>query len=208
MTAGLQGSLFDEPAATPTLRRLGRGVRRELSQGAWVDLHPNWLGGSEILFQTLVDTVGWRAERRQMYDRMVDVPRLVSIYDETMRLPDPVLASARDALTFHYRNELPTGFATAGMCFYRDGNDSVAWHGDRIGHSRTRDTLVAILSLGSTRPLMLRPAGGGRSVRLTVGSGDLLVMGGSCQRTWEHAVPKVPDAGPRISVQFRELGVW
>ncbi|WP_040525228.1 alpha-ketoglutarate-dependent dioxygenase AlkB [Gordonia effusa] len=209
MSTGLQGSLFDQPAETPALSPLSRrGTRRELSDGAWVDLHPHWLRGSDILFEKLRTSVPWRAERRQMYDRVVDVPRLVSNYDDTMPLPDPVLPLARTALSDHYRPELPQGFATAGMCFYRDGNDSVAWHGDKIGHSATRDTLIAIVSVGTARPLLLRPADGGRSIRFTLGPGDLLVMGGSCQRTWEHAVPKSPGAGPRISVQFRELGVW
>ncbi|NMO01528.1 alpha-ketoglutarate-dependent dioxygenase AlkB [Gordonia sp. TBRC 11910] len=209
MSTGLQGSLFDQPADAPTLGELNReGTRRELTQGAWVDLHPNWLNGSDILFDRLRTRVPWRSERRQMYDRVVDVPRLVSVYDHTMPLPDPSLYRARTQLSEHYRPELPQGFATAGMCFYRDGNDSVAWHGDKIGHSATRDTLVAILSVGTSRPLLLRPALGGRSLRLTLGPGDLLVMGGSCQRTWEHAIPKVAGAGPRISIQFRELGVW
>jgi alkylated DNA repair dioxygenase AlkB len=85
----------------------------------------------------------------------------------------------------------------------------VAWHGDTIGRGRTEDTMVAILSLGTPRPLLLRPRGGGvRPLRFEVGHGDLLVMGGSCQRTWEHAVPKTSQpVGPRISVQFRPRGV-
>jgi alkylated DNA repair dioxygenase AlkB len=69
--------------------------------------------------------------------------------------------------------------------------------------------MVAILSLGTPRPLLLRPRGGGtRPLRFEVGHGDLLVMGGSCQRAWEHAVPKTSQpVGPRISVQFRPRGV-
>lgn len=63
--------------------------------------------------------------------------------------------------------------------------------------------VVALVSLGATRPLRLRPTGGGASVSFPLASGDLLVMGGSCQRTWQHSVPKVRDCGPRISVQFR-----
>ena len=76
------------------------------------------------------------------------------------------------------------------MCLYRDGRDSVAWHGDRIGRGRSSDTMVAIVSFGSPRPLMLRPSGGGESLRFPLGHGDLVVMGGSCQRTWEHCIPK------------------
>jgi alkylated DNA repair dioxygenase AlkB len=143
-----------------------------------------------------------------MYDRVVAVPRLLCFYGEDAPLPDPLLTAAREALNAHYEPELGEPFRTAGLCLYRDGRDSVAWHGDTIGRGQTEDTMVAIMSLGSPRVLALRPRGGGTSLRFEVGHGDLLVMGGSCQRTWEHAVPKTSRAiGPRISVQFRPEGV-
>ncbi|MEE3849334.1 alpha-ketoglutarate-dependent dioxygenase AlkB [Gordonia sp. LSe1-13] len=208
MTAGIQGSLFDQPTDGVALRDLGSTTRRRLTDGAWVDLRPGWVSGSDALFDRLRETAAWRAERRRMYDRVVDVPRLVATYHEAAAFPDPMLVSALGELSGHYREELPEGFATAGLCLYRDGSDSVAWHGDRIGRGSREDTMVAIVSLGSPRPLMLRPRGGGPSLRFVVGPGDLLVMGGSCQRTWEHAVPKVPGVGPRISIQFRPPGVW
>jgi alkylated DNA repair dioxygenase AlkB len=130
-----------------------------------------------------------------------------------------VLAAALGELNAHYEPELGEPFRTAGLCLYRDGRDSVAWHGDTIGRGRREDTMVAILSLGAPRALLLRPRRGGgpsqrhesqrhESRRYELGHGDLLVMGGSCQRTWEHAVPKTAQAvGPRISVQFRPRGV-
>jgi alkylated DNA repair dioxygenase AlkB len=213
MTVGYQSSLFDAlPESTgPELGPLGDTVRRHaLSPGAWVDVRPAWVTGADELFVRLVREVPWYAERRQMYDRVVDVPRLLKFYGSGDRLPDPLLDAARDRLGAHYAAELREGFATAGMCYYRDGRDSVAWHGDTIGRSRTEDTLVAILSLGETRRLSLRPRPGvrGASVSFPVGHGDLLVMGGSCQRTWEHAVLKTArPVGPRISVQFRPPGV-
>ena len=144
-----------------------------------------------------------------MYDRVVDVPRLLCFYRETARLPHPVLVEARAALDAHYAPELGEPFVTAGLCYYRDGRDSVAWHGDRTGRSRSEDTMVAILSIGEPRKLLLRPNGGGAvSTGFALGHGDLLVMGGSCQRTWEHAVPKTAKpVGPRISIQFRTRGV-
>jgi alkylated DNA repair dioxygenase AlkB len=208
MTMALQASLLDV-ATGPELGRLAESVRRiDLGRGAWVDLRPGWLSGSDALFDRLVAEVPWYAERRQMYDRVVDVPRLLCFYGEEETLPDQVLAQARDMLSAHYAHELGEPFRTAGLCFYRDGRDSVAWHGDTIGRSRTEDTMVAILSLGTPRRLLLRPRGGGETRRHTVGHGDLLVMGGSCQRTWEHAVPKTSrPVGPRISVQFRPRGV-
>lgn len=207
MTAGIQSSLFDQ-SDTVEIGDLESTTRRELADGAWVDLRPGWISGSGLLFEELRANAAWRAERRQMYDRVVDVPRLVANYHQACDFPAPMLITARNALTDHYREELPGGFATAGLCLYRDGDDSVAWHGDRIGRGNSEDTMVAILSLGSPRPLLLRPRGGGPSLRFVVGPGDLLVMGGSCQRTWEHAIPKTSGVGPRISVQFRPLGVW
>ncbi len=205
----LQSSLFDT-ASVPSLERLGVGLTRtQLDASSWVDHQLGWVQGSDALFDTLADGAPWRAERRQMYDRVVDVPRLVCWFGATAALPHEVLAQARMRLSAHYRDELPEGFATAGLCLYRDGNDSVAWHGDTIGRGRTEDTLVAIISLGGPRALLLRPRGGGAACRrFVLGHGDLLVMGGACQRAWEHAVPKTTKpCGPRISVQFRPPGV-
>jgi alkylated DNA repair dioxygenase AlkB len=211
MGVQVQESLLDvceEPALGP----LGGSVRRtRLARGAWVDLRPGWLTGSGAVFERLSEGAGivpWRAEKRQMYDKVVTVPRLLCFCGEDAPLPDPVLTAAREALNAHYGPELGEPFRTAGLCLYRDGRDSVAWHGDTIGRGRCEDTMVAILSLGAARPLLLRPRGGGTSRRFEVGHGDLLVMGGSCQRTWEHAVPKTSQpVGPRISVQFRPRGV-
>jgi alkylated DNA repair dioxygenase AlkB len=210
MALAVQPSLFD--TADDTLRFADlAGVRRTpLTRGAWVDHLPGWLGGADLLFADLVEHVPWRAERRQMYERVVDVPRLLAFYGEEDPLPHEGLVEARDRLSGHYREELGEPFRTAGLCYYRDGRDSVAWHGDRIGRSRREDTMVAILSLGETRKLMLRPdsGGAGRTQSFLLGHGDLVVMGGSCQRTWEHCIPKTErPCGPRISVQYRVRGV-
>jgi alkylated DNA repair dioxygenase AlkB len=217
MSIAVQESLLDTgdlPAAGTV-----RPERVPLSRGAWIDIQRGWLTGSAALFARLAETVPWRAERRRMYDRTVDVPRLLCFYGEDAPLPDPALDACRDALNAHYAAELGEPFVTAGLCFYRDGRDSVAWHGDRIGRGSTEDTMVAILSLGTARPLLLRPGSGngrhtgtdpgsGTAQRYSLGHGDLIVMGGSCQRTWEHSVPKsARPAGPRISVQFRPRGV-
>jgi alkylated DNA repair dioxygenase AlkB len=204
----IQTSLFDA-APQITLGSLPTGVvRQELGRGAWVDLLPGWMSGADALFDTLLSDVDWIEERRQMYERVVLVPRLLRFYGEDEELPDPALTRARDALNEHYGAELGERFVTAGMCLYRDGRDSVAWHGDTIGRGKSTDTMVAILSLGSSRNFLLRPRGGGVTIKHQVGHGDLLVMGGSCQRTWEHAVPKTArPVGPRISIQFRPHGV-
>ena len=204
-----QGSLLDGVVDEPTA-----GMQRHvLAHGAWVDHAPGWLHGSDEVFLRLQNSVPWRAERREMYDRMVDVPRLVCSFGVGDALPDPALVAARDELNARYADELGEPFVTAGLCYYRDGRDSVAWHGDRIGRGRSENTMVAIVSLGAERKLSLRPrqrgrGPGGERIDFPVGHGDLLVMGGSCQRTWDHAVLKTAKpVGPRISVQFRPLNV-
>ncbi|NUU21944.1 MAG: alpha-ketoglutarate-dependent dioxygenase AlkB [Streptomycetaceae bacterium] len=208
MSVYLQSSLLDQDEVI----RVGppRDLRRtRLGDGAWIDECPGWLRGADALFGLLAAEVPWRAEQRQMYERVVAVPRLLAYYREDDALPHPVLGDARDHLSAHYAEELGEPFASVGLCFYRDGRDSVAWHGDRLGRGAEEDTVVAILSVGAPRDLLLRPRGGGRpALRRRLGHGDLLVMGGSCQRTWEHAVPKTTrPTGPRISVQFRPHNV-
>src|SRR4029078_9009316 len=131
-----------------------------------------------------------------MYDRVVDVPRLVHTYGEGEPLPHPLLDEARDALSEHYRPELGEPVLTAGCCYYRDGRDSVAWHGDRFGRGRTHDTMVAIISVGDPRRLALRPRGGGESLSFEMGHCDLVVMGGSFPRPSQHAVTTATASRP------------
>ncbi|MBS4753409.1 alpha-ketoglutarate-dependent dioxygenase AlkB [Nocardioides sp. zg-ZUI104] len=212
MTLDFQSTLFDgldaeapAPAMTAPIRR------RELSSGAWVDVARGWLPQPDAVMAALIEHVPWRAERRAMYDKVVAVPRLIYTYMIGEELPHPALAAARDTLSAHYAEELGEPFRTAGCCYYRDGRDSVAWHGDTIGRGSSHDTMVAIVSVGDPRRLHLRPRDVERreeSFAVEMGHGDLVVMGGSCQRTWEHAVPKVAAAGPRLSVQFRPFNVF
>src|SRR5258708_4226378 len=141
MDGTLQASLLDlagEPGPGP----LDGMQRTELGRGAWIDVLPGWLTGADELFGRLLKVVPWRAERRQMYDRVVDGPRLLCFYSEDEELPDPLLIQAREALDEHYEPELGERFATAGLCLYRDGRDSVAWHGDTIGRGSSQDTIV------------------------------------------------------------------
>jgi len=185
----------DEPDIDPALS----GARRRfLGQGAWVDHVPGWVTGADLLFDEILRRAPWGPEeQRPMYDRIVDVPRLTTGLWHEGR--PRILDRMARCLSRHYGLRLPSISAN----LYRDGNDSVAWHGDRVGRHRV-STIVAIVSLGSPRKLLLRPSGGGPSVGYTLHSGDLLVQGGTCQRTHEHCVPKRAQAGPRISVMFRE----
>jgi alkylated DNA repair dioxygenase AlkB len=147
MSEFYQGSLLDV-GEVPALAAL-EPTRTTLSRGAWVDFVPRWVTGSDDLFLRLQTEVPWRAEQRQMYERVVEVPRLLSFYGAHDPLPDPLLDQMRDRLSRHYAAELGEPFVTAGLCHYRDGDDSVAWHGDRIGRSRESDTMVAIVSVGA-----------------------------------------------------------
>src|SRR5271155_143517 len=168
MSVSIQESLLDMGGGPdgPELGALGSLVRRTpLARGAWVDVCPGWLRGSGEVFARLLETVPWRAEQRRMYDKVVAVPRLLCFYGEDVPLPHAVLVAARQALNAHYGPELGEPFRTAGLCLYRDGRDSVAWHGDTIGRGQTEDTMVAIVSLGAPRALTLRARGGGAALR-------------------------------------------
>jgi alkylated DNA repair dioxygenase AlkB len=178
--------------------------RMWLDDQSWVDVARGWLHGADTLLDALIERVDWQQHRRWMYDRMVDDPRLSRWLGADEPLPHPALANVRDALGAHYG--VPLG--GIGLNYYRDGHDSVAPHRDReLRH--LDDTLIAIVTLGARRPFLIRPKGGGKSRDISPASGDLLVMGGRTQVNWEHGVPKVKRAGPRVSVTWRwsqELG--
>ena len=193
-----QLGLFDDGTHAPVGDGFALLARVRLDARAWVEHGPGWLAGQEALFDTLRRGIEWRTERRAMYDAFVEVPRLTATIPDDGPCP-PALARAHRALERRYRRR----FESVRLAWYRDGRDSVAMHGDRIGR-RIASTIVAILSLGAPRRFLLKPAAGGRSHRFDLGGGDLLVMGGACQRTWRHGIPKVKAAGPRISIQFRE----
>jgi alkylated DNA repair dioxygenase AlkB len=193
----LQGSLLALGPPAPDADFDGI-FRHELGRGAWVDHQAGWLRGSDDLLAGLVAQMPWRQRQRPMYERLVDEPRLTAwLAVEAAELPE-LLVQVGHLLGQRYDRPI----RTVGFNWYRDGRDSVAWHGDRV--ARPGDALVAIVSIGARRPFLLRPHGGGTSRRFDLGRGDLLVMGGTCQATWQHAVPKVARAEPRISVTFRD----
>lgn len=195
----LQGSLLamGEIAVDPAVP-----IRRvALDDTSWVDEAPNWIAGADGLFHELIEWSTWTQRRGvAMYDRLVDEPRLTSWWCAESGVPEvlPILSEIRAALTERY----DVAFDSIGCNLYRNGADSVAWHGDRH-RSHVIDPIVAIVSVGEPRPFKLRPRGGGASRTWELGRGDLLVMGGACQHDWEHSVPKVRVAGPRMSITFR-----
>jgi alkylated DNA repair dioxygenase AlkB len=181
-------------------RSFSRLQRLHLDGEAWVDHCPEWVAGSDRLFEELLAGRRWEQRSRRMYDKRVQEPRLTSPWnaDSGEPLDPPILEDIRVALGRRYGRE----FDSLGFNLYRDGRDSVAWHGDRLTRE-VQDPIVALVSLGEPRKFLLRPKGGGKSRTFVLGRGDLLVTGGKTQETWEHSVPKVAAAGPRISLAYR-----
>ena len=190
----LQTSLFgaSEPGVDRSFATL---VRHPLDERSWVDHAPGWLHGADGLFAFLVETAPWAQRERRLYDKTRPEPRLTAFYGDDLPAP---LREVCDALSARYGVE----FDSVLLNLYRDGRDSVAWHGDRIART-VHDPNVATITLGHRRSFLLRPKGGGRSTRFDPGPGDLIVMGGASQTEWEHTVPKVASAGPRISITVR-----
>ena len=194
-----QPSLFE--AEEPSFDRSFANIRRVfLDPAAWVDHVPGWASGADKLFGEVLESRDWGQRARRMFDKRVLEPRLTSPWTAGSGNPlEPALIEQmRLALSKRYEVD----FDSVGFNLYRDGRDSVAWHGDRI-KKEIEEPIVALLSLGDTRRFLLRPKGGGPSTAFMLAPGDLLVTGGMTQRTWEHSVPKVARAGPRISLAFR-----
>ncbi len=194
-----QPSLFAGPR--PTFDATFSAVRRiALDAESWIDHAAGWVEGSEAVFAEVLVSREWGQRSRWMYDRKVLEPRLTAPWSLRSGVPlePPVLEEIRRALSARYG----VVFDSAGFNLYRDGSDSVAWHRDHL-RREIREPIVALVSFGEPRKLLLRPRGGGRSLAFRLGRGDLLVTGGQTQRTWEHCVPKVARAGPRISVAYR-----
>jgi alkylated DNA repair dioxygenase AlkB len=185
----------------PSFDRTYAGIEHvDLDEDAWVEHLPGWVRGSDVLFEDVLETRGWGQRSRRMYEQRVREPRLTAPWNARSGEPlEPrVLDDIRVALSQRYGRE----FDSVGFNLYRDGSDSVAWHGDRIP-KEIETPIVCLVSLGEPRRFLLRPKGGGASRSFLLGRGDLLVTGGQTQRTWDHSVPKVKRAGPRISLAYR-----
>ncbi len=204
-----QGSLFGQlDAGFDGL--FAEATRVQLDPTTWVEHAPGWLSGADRVFDDLVERLPLRQRTGvKMFDRIVDEPRLSAWWsaDSDESEPLDVLHEMRVLLADRYEEP----FDSIGFNLYRDGNDSVAWHGDRHRHIVT-NPVIAIVSVGAPRPLRLRPRPGvgprerARSHSWNLGHGDLFVMGGACQHDWEHTVPKVRrTTGPRLSITFRSV---
>lgn len=198
--------------AAPAVRvRDGATVERvQLDAGSWVDVSRGWLEGADDLYEHLLREVAWRSSSLFRYEVFVDERRLGASWSRGRPLPHPALGPITRWIQKRY-GVLFDGF---GMIQYRDGTDGQGFHRD-TDMRWLEDTVIAVLTLGATRPWRLRPHADRRSDDPTKGAthellpaaGDLLVMGGRCQADWQHSVPYVPSSpvGPRISLQWRAV---
>jgi alkylated DNA repair dioxygenase AlkB len=153
-------------------------------------------------FAELRSGVKWRAERRMMYDREVDVPRLMSHFrlDPAPGFtPAAILDAARRVI-----DSTGVPFNSVGLNLYRDGRDSVAPHHDHLNEIR-KGFPIALVSLGATRRMTIRAkAPPRRVIHIDLESGSLLVMDYATQLHYTHGVPKTTEpVGERISLAFR-----
>jgi alkylated DNA repair dioxygenase AlkB len=153
-------------------------------------------------FDEVRDAVAWEAQRRRMYDREVDVPRLVGHFRlarPDADLPEPIRAAARRVIT-----GTGVAFTSVGLNFYRDGRDSVAPHNDHLDEIAA-GCPIALLSLGATRRMTIRAKAAPRRVfHIDLAAGSLLLMSYETQVHYTHGVPKTNEpVGPRISLAFR-----
>lgn len=199
--APLQGTLWNAAAAqgAPAIAPLtSRLERHQLDPCCWVDVAPRWFAGADDLLATLLENLSWTQGQRLLWGEFRTEPRLSA----TAELDDPALPDLVRTLASRLDDHYQRPFEHVFCNYYRDGQDSVAWHADRIGRSQV-DPLVAIICLGGPRPFRMRPMGGGTAQSFLLGSGDLLIMGGATQHHWEHGVPKMRYAPPRMSVTIR-----
>jgi alkylated DNA repair dioxygenase AlkB len=151
-------------------------------------------------FDCLRDGARWETMRRPMYERVVDVPRLLAGY-RTEDFPD---ALPLRAMLERVQALAPAPYTSAGLNLYRDGSDSVAMHGDKL-HALRAGHPITLVSLGAPRRMLIRASGGARaSVSIDLMPGSVLSMSHASQSTHEHGIPKTKrSVGPRMSVVFR-----
>lgn len=197
--AATQLRLFASSGTQPTLDVSFKTARRvHLDATSWIDHVPGWLSRDDLLMETLASVAGWERRSRWMFTKRVEEPRLTAEYRQLREAPVPMLIAIGSALSKRY----DAVYDSAWLNLYRNHDDSTGWHADRPADKREQ-AIVPVLSLGETRRFLIRRKAGGSSTSFTAVGGDLIVMGGRCQKDWVHCVPKESRAaGMRISVNF------
>jgi alkylated DNA repair dioxygenase AlkB len=183
--------------------------RIELPPTSWVEFVPGFVRDAHLVVDELEATLPWQQTEVLRYDKYVPERRLgTGVRDDAL----PLLRQS----SLHLRSRFRVPFTGVAAILYRDGQDFQGLHSDREMRWLD-DTVIAIVVIGARRPFVLRPrlergvpvdrvpAGSDpRDVVLTPGEGDMLVMGGACQREWLHGVPAAPGVDrPRISLTWR-----
>jgi alkylated DNA repair dioxygenase AlkB len=190
-------------------------VRIALAAGAWLDHEPEWLSHAEAdsMLAALRDELLWEQREIVLFGRRVLQPRLIAWAGDLgyrysgQTLEPRAFTPAAGGLLARVRARTGAPFNHVLVNRYRSGEDSMGLHADdepELGP----DPLVAIVSLGAPRRLLVRPRRKADRARhdLELGHGALLVMGGTCQRHYVHGVPRQAGAaGERVSLTFRTL---
>ncbi|HEY4529268.1 MAG TPA: alpha-ketoglutarate-dependent dioxygenase AlkB [Luteimonas sp.] len=155
---------------------------------------------ADVWFEALASGVRWSTQRRQMYDRVVDVPRLLASWRIEALPPELPLLDMLERV----RRVVPAPYNAVGLNLYRDGRDSVAMHNDKL-HTIIPGQPITLVSLGDARRMLVRAKEGRRERHaIDLVHGSLLSMSHASQLTHEHGIPKTARAvGPRMSVVFR-----
>lgn len=200
----------DAPTTTVAVNPHAEFERIQLDEGSWVDVCRGWLLGADELYRTLLTGVAWQVGKLFRYERAVEERRMGSMWRPGLPLPHPALIDVHKDLRRRYKAD----FRSFGLIHYRNNADGQGFHRD-TDMRYLDETVVAILTLGASRPWLLRPwaakfagadgqPGKGATHDLQPASGDLIVMGGRCQADWQHSVPYLHHlVGPRISLQWR-----
>jgi alkylated DNA repair dioxygenase AlkB len=183
--------------------------RIALDETSWVDVVRGFVTDADEAHDLVEAGTRWSGDQVFRYDHWVEVNRLGAMWRRGDPPPHPVLLDAHRWLQHRYG----VRFEGFSLVRYRDGRDGQGFHRDR-DMRWLDDTVIGVLTLGATRPWLLRPRTHrnrhdlehrGTTHDLAPSSGDLLVMGGRCQADWEHSVAPVPhrQVGDRISIQWR-----
>jgi alkylated DNA repair dioxygenase AlkB len=157
---------------------------------------------ARVWFDELRNRVEWRAQRRMMYEREVDVPRLMASF-RLDQADATRLAAIADAAA-RVIERLKVRFNSVGLNLYRDGRDSVAPHNDHLNEIE-QGCPIALVSLGATRRMTIRAKEPPKRVlHVDLEPGSLFVMDYATQLHYTHGVAKTTEpVGERISLAFR-----
>lgn len=158
-------------------------------------------------YNSLLTDTPWREYEMPMYDKIVTAPRMISWHQDINSDNAPEFSSDLNSIRKRVEAETNLHFNAVLLNLYRNGNDGVSWHSDRIDRSGN-NPIIASVTFGETRIFRLRhkfrkdvP-----QVEIPLYHGSFLIMAGKTNSFWEHAVPKTSkNILPRINLTFRRV---